>query len=260
MDNKEFKVRIVDLYKDIDKPIINNLYENDQTKEIMELSERSELLLLKKDKNRWVLKDKRKLLKEIDMVKNRKVREFTSSISKLGKNSPNINLMKDTNNKMISDLESIDNLKKSLNDDDVYSKLQNATSINYLSKDNLKEKNKESNKINQVKPWLLLDPNDYTSPYWVKTNNNSYKSINTNKNIIAYIIIQDCNQGGEYFRYFAWFENDNNRYTDIDFEWIFNKPLTDMQHNDVVTNINNKLKYIVNDKFNNKFIKIFEII
>jgi hypothetical protein len=148
MDNKEFKVRIVDLYKDIDKPIINNLYENDQTKEIMELSERSELLLLKKDKNRWVLKDKRKLLKEIDMVKNRKVREFTSSISKLGKNSPNINLMKDTNNKMISDLESIDNLKKSLNDDDVYSKLQNATSINYLSKDNLKEKNKESNKIN----------------------------------------------------------------------------------------------------------------
>jgi hypothetical protein len=147
MDNKEFKVRIVDLYKDIDKPIINNLYENDQTKEIMELSERSELLLLKKDKNRWVLKDKRKLLKEIDIVKNRKVREFSSSISKLGKHSPNINLMKDTNNKMISDLESIDNLKKSLNDDNVYSKLQNATSINYLSKDNLKETPKENNKI-----------------------------------------------------------------------------------------------------------------
>jgi hypothetical protein len=85
----------------------NNLYDNDQTKEIMELSERSELLLLKKDKNRWVLKDKIKLLKEIDIVKNRKVREFTSSISKLGKNSPNINLMKDTNNKMISDIKVI---------------------------------------------------------------------------------------------------------------------------------------------------------
>jgi hypothetical protein len=28
MDNKDFKVRIVDLYKGIDKPIINNLYES----------------------------------------------------------------------------------------------------------------------------------------------------------------------------------------------------------------------------------------
>ena len=55
MDNKDFKVKIVDLYKGVDKPIINNLYEDNQTKEVMKLSEKSDLLLLKKDKNVVIL-------------------------------------------------------------------------------------------------------------------------------------------------------------------------------------------------------------
>lgn len=176
MDNKDFKVRIVDLYKGVDNPIINNLYEDNQTKEIMKLSEKSDLLLLKKDKNKWVLKDKRKLLKEIDMVKNRKVREFTSSISKLGKDSPNINLMKDTNEKMISDLESIDNLKKSLNNDEMYLRLQNLSRINNLEKKNKKDKEDKEiiqNGGNNISSISVVKPKIQIINSKIKNNNNS---------------------------------------------------------------------------------------
>jgi len=124
MDNENFKVRIVDMYKGVDEPIINNLYKDKKTQGIMLLSVQNEVSLLKKNRKTWVLKDKRKLLKEIDMIKNKKVKEFTSSMTKLGKNSPDINLIKDTNNKMISSLEAIDNLKKSVNNDEIYSKLK----------------------------------------------------------------------------------------------------------------------------------------
>ena len=124
MDNENFKVRIVDMYKGVDEPIINNLYKDEKTQGVMLLSIQNEVPLLKKNRKTWVLKDKRKLLKEIDMIKNKKVKEFTSSITKLGKNSPDINLIKDTNNKMISSLEAIDNLKKSLNNEEIYSKLK----------------------------------------------------------------------------------------------------------------------------------------
>jgi hypothetical protein len=130
MDNENFKIRIVDLYKGIEEPIINNLYKDEKTQDLMVLSIQNDLSLLKKNKKKWIVKDKRKLLKEIDLIKNKKVKEFTSSISKLGKNSPDINLIKNKNNKIISDLEAIDNLKKSLNNDEIYSKLQNISHKN----------------------------------------------------------------------------------------------------------------------------------
>jgi hypothetical protein len=130
MDNENFKIRIVDLYKGIEEPIINNLYKDEKTQDLMVLSIQNDLSILKKNKKKWIVKDKRKLLKEIDLIKNKKVKEFTSSISKLGKNSPDINLIKNKNNKIISDLEAIDNLKKSLNNDEIYSKLQNISHKN----------------------------------------------------------------------------------------------------------------------------------
>jgi len=130
MDNENFKIRIVDLYKGIEEHIINNLYKDEKTQDLMVLSIQNDLSILKKNKKKWIVKDKRKLLKEIDLIKNKKVKEFTSSISKLGKNSPDINLIKNKNNKIISDLEAIDNLKKSLNNDEIYSKLQNISHKN----------------------------------------------------------------------------------------------------------------------------------
>lgn len=129
MNNEDFKVRIVDLYKDIGEPIINNLYKDKNTQEIMVLSVQNDLSLFKKNKKKCVVKDKRRLLKEIDVMKNKKVKELTSSISKLGKDSPDIKLIRDTNNKMISQLESMDNLKKSLKNEEIYLKLKDLAKI-----------------------------------------------------------------------------------------------------------------------------------
>lgn len=140
MNNEDFKVRIVDLYKDIGEPIISNFYKDKNTQEIMVLSVQNDLSLLKKNKkNKIVVKDKRRLLKEIDVMKNKKVKEFTSSISKLGKDSPDINLLRDTNNKMISQLESMDNLKKSLKNEENYLKLKDLAKIQKGGSKNLSD-------------------------------------------------------------------------------------------------------------------------
>ena len=38
MENNDFKIRIIDFYKDVDKPIINNLYEDNLGKNILKLN------------------------------------------------------------------------------------------------------------------------------------------------------------------------------------------------------------------------------
>jgi hypothetical protein len=138
MDNQDFKVRIINFYKDVDKPLINNLYDNKDTKELLELSTKNDFNLLKKDKNKWVIKDKRKILKEIDTAKKKKVREYTSKISKINKTSPNLELIKNENNKIINELESIDNFKKSIDNDNKFNILENLAKENYSN--NLEKK------------------------------------------------------------------------------------------------------------------------
>ena len=159
MDNKDFKVRIIDFYKDVDKPIINDLYNDEKAKNVLELSTKTQFSLLKKNKNKWIIKDQRKLLKEIDSVKKKKVNEIKSSFTKLNNEDININELKDSNNKLIADLESIDNLKKNIDDNELYTKLQNLTLKNYKSKvrkeeieqKNFKEKEKKSFKEKEEK-------------------------------------------------------------------------------------------------------------
>jgi hypothetical protein len=143
MDNKDFKVRIIDFYKDVDKPIINDLYNDEKAKNVLELSTKTHFSLLKKDKNKWIIKDQRKLLKEIDSVKKKKVNEIKSSFTKLNNENININELKDSNNKLIGDLETIDSLKKNIDDNELYSRLQNLTLKNYKSNETKPEKKKE---------------------------------------------------------------------------------------------------------------------
>ncbi len=128
---------------------------------------------------------------------------------------------------------------------------------------NLTEQNTtiSDEQVNKEKPWLLLDPDDYNSRWWIMSNNYTYSNQTSDcKNIVAQIIIQDCNMGGEYFRYFAWFKDDDKRYISVDSKDYFDKPLKSMRHNDIVTNNFTGVKYIVNDKFKNEFIKILEVV
>ena len=105
-NNLDFKIRIVDFYNDIDKPIINNLYDNQDFKNILELSVETKIPIFKKDKNKLKIKDKRKLLKEAEIIKKQKIREITT----------NLNTKEDVkiNDKLMSDIETINNFKKNV--------------------------------------------------------------------------------------------------------------------------------------------------
>ena len=131
MDEQNFKIRIIDFYKDVDKPILTNLFNDNEGKNILEQSTINDLQILKKEKNKWQIKDKRKLLKEIDIIKKRKVKEITSNFNSIGKTNQSISVLKDTNNKLISEIESIDTFKNTMDNDDLYKKLKNLALNSY---------------------------------------------------------------------------------------------------------------------------------
>lgn len=131
---QDFKIRIIDFYKDVDKPFLSNLISDNEGKDILELSTKNDFQILKKEKNKWQIKDKRKLLKEIDIVKKKKVKEITTNFNNISKPNQTIDILKETNNKLISEIESIDNFKKKMDNDDLYKKLKNLASMNYSSK------------------------------------------------------------------------------------------------------------------------------
>ena len=123
MENTNFNVRIIDFYKEINKPIIDKMITNNSFKNILELSTISEIPLLKKQKNNWFLKDKQKILKEIETSKKKKMKEIKNNLYKI--NIIKINDIKENNNKLFSDLESIDLLKNNIENDIIYNNIKN---------------------------------------------------------------------------------------------------------------------------------------
>ena len=99
MENK-FDLRIIDFYKNIDIPIINNMVSDNSFKNILELSSISEISLLKKQKKKWCLIDKRKILKDIEITKKRKINEIKNNLSKI--DIIKIDDIKNNNNKLIN--------------------------------------------------------------------------------------------------------------------------------------------------------------
>jgi hypothetical protein len=165
LSDDNFKIRIIDFYKDVDKPLITNLYNDDDGKDLLKISLKNEVSILKKDKKKWQIKDKRKLLKEIDMAKKKKVKEITNNFNNITKPNQTINILKDTNNKLISELESIDNFKKNIENDNIYDRLKNLASLSYnnndLTKKNIKGGGK--NKILNIKIVDIVNKLDESS-------------------------------------------------------------------------------------------------
>jgi len=62
-----------------------------------------------------------------------------------------------------------------------------------------------------MKPWILLDPNDFNSMWWRKdeiVDMKKYHLKKYTKDIAAYNIIQDGNMGGNYWHFSTWFFDD----------------------------------------------------
>ena len=143
MENNNIKLcKLCKFYKDIDEPIINNMITDDSFKNILELSSVSEIQLLKKQKDNWCLIDKKTLLKNITTTKNKKLKEIKNNLSKI--DSIKINDIKENNNKLFSDLESIDLLKNNIEDDNIYNNIKNLSLLS--NKVELKKKYKKNKK------------------------------------------------------------------------------------------------------------------
>jgi hypothetical protein len=111
-------------------------------------------------------------------------------------------------------------------------------------------------------PWLLLDLADEFK-WWIASNNHYTPAFEEEleKPIAAYFIIQDSNMmGTTYFRYFYWYDGNSHRHFNVDQKWYFDAAISSMQTGDMVTNMETQQKYIVNNKFNNKFVKILELV
>lgn len=156
MENNKFNLRIIDFYKNIDIPIINNMVSDNVFKNILELSSISEISLLKKQKKNWCLIDKRKILKDIEMIKKRKINEIKNNLSKI--DIIKIDDIKNNNNKLLSDLESINLLKNNINDDDIYNNIKNLSLLSNVvelikeqphDKQNKRTKQNKMNKQNK---------------------------------------------------------------------------------------------------------------
>ena len=76
-----------------------------------------------KKKDIWCLIDKKILLKNITRTKNKKLKEIKNNLSKI--DIIKINDIKENNNRLFSDLESIDLLKNNIEDDEIYNSIKN---------------------------------------------------------------------------------------------------------------------------------------
>lgn len=109
-------------YKNINKPIINECINNLNLKKLLELSSIAKLNVFTSNKNKsseWKLKEKRILLKECDLIRKNKIKEVSESLSKLSKNkSKNLLLeVKDKNNNLLNDIETIDTIIETIEKD-----------------------------------------------------------------------------------------------------------------------------------------------
>jgi hypothetical protein len=149
MENTNFNIRIIDFYKEINKPIIDKMIKNNSFKNILELSTISEIPLLKKQKNNWFLKDKQKILKEIETLKKKKIKEIKNNLYKI--NIIKINDIKENNNKLFSDLESIDLLKNNIENDIIYNNIKNLSLLSNNIELTKQPKRKQKKKLEIIK-------------------------------------------------------------------------------------------------------------
>jgi len=150
MDNINIDTDNIDkYYSTVDKNVINNLCTDNNIKNLIHLSAKTDINPFNKCKKKWNLKSKNKLLKECENIKKKEFKEIYSrlnNLSKLGNNN-------------IDDLKNI--YKKSENKMDTLHKLINCiNNINLSSQDstiNIVEnilEHKKSNRSKQLQEHL----------------------------------------------------------------------------------------------------------
>jgi hypothetical protein len=151
MDDKKNNIDEIDkYYSSIDKGLINNLCQNNNLKNLINLSTQTDIYIFNKKNKKWQLKSKDKLLKECEQIKKKELKVSSSMLSNLAKLS-NI----DDSNTVKTICQNLEN--KILNIDKIMSCINNLeTQIN-------KTPNSDNyiGSIEPIKQTQPINPNKY---------------------------------------------------------------------------------------------------
>jgi hypothetical protein len=83
--NTQMDKTIDEYYSSIDKSILNNLCQNNNLKNLINLSTVTDLYIFNKKNKKWKLKSKDKLLKECETIKKKEIKTTSNMLANLAK-------------------------------------------------------------------------------------------------------------------------------------------------------------------------------
>ena len=130
-----------DYYSLVDKNLMDNLYKNNNLRNLINLSTKSELYIFNKKNKKWQLKSKDKLLKECNQIKKREIKESSIMLSNLAKLSNNneYNVVSNIYNNLQTKIADIDEIVNCINHIDISSESLNNFNPNIVNFDNKKD-------------------------------------------------------------------------------------------------------------------------
>lgn len=102
----------LDKYSSIDKSLINKLCQNNNLKNLINLSSLTDINIFNKKNKKWQLKSKDKLLKECELFKKKKLKISSSMLSNLAKlgNTYETENVKNICKELTDDISNIDKI------------------------------------------------------------------------------------------------------------------------------------------------------
>ena len=137
-----------DYYSSVDKNLLENLYKNNNLRNLINLSSKTDLYIFNKKNKKWQLKSKDKLLKECNQIKKKEIKESSIRLSNLAKltNNNEYNSVTSIYNTLQSKIADIDKMVNCINHIDTSSESINQDFFkpNIVSFDEIPINKKES--------------------------------------------------------------------------------------------------------------------
>jgi hypothetical protein len=132
-------------YSLVDKNLMDNMYKNNNLRNLLNLSTKSELYIFNKKNKKWQLKSKDKLLKECNQIKKKEIKESSIMLSNLAKLSNNNEYSSISNiyNNLQNKIADIDKIVNCINHID-----ESSESINNFKPNVINFNNKNNSLVN----------------------------------------------------------------------------------------------------------------
>jgi hypothetical protein len=96
---------------------MTNNISQENLKNIIEISDSNNIKIFRKNRDKWVFRDKRKIVKDCYRVKQQKVKDLSNNLKKISTGHIQNNKIKEINEKTLSDINSIDTIIDAFNND-----------------------------------------------------------------------------------------------------------------------------------------------